>query len=132
MTGIFGDKGVTKQVIVLEITDTHFVGAYTSTFEGKSNKLDNIKEVDNPDDWYPISPAEGKYAALEAPKDGLGKAEWVCLSQIISVPIEAEVRFDLIKPWRLTIFIDPWIWDEGPRCVIFCGFIKIKEKLHSK
>jgi hypothetical protein len=92
ITSIFSDdKGVKKQVIVLAITETHFLCAYTSTFGGTSDKLDDIKEVANPDDWYPISPAQGKYAALPAPKDGLGKAEWVCLSQVIAVPIGGKV-----------------------------------------
>jgi len=97
MTSIFDcDQGVKKQVIVLAITDTHLVGAYTSTFGGISDKLDDIKRVVvtklNPNEWYPISLAEGKYTALAAPKDGLGKAEWVCLSQLQFL---LERRYDL-------------------------------------
>jgi hypothetical protein len=86
MTSIFGGDPVNKQLIVLEIKDTHLVCAYTSTF-GSSQKLDPVKIVD-PSKWYPISPGEGVYTPLAQPKGGDGLAGWVCLSQIISVPLE--------------------------------------------
>jgi hypothetical protein len=87
MISIFeGKEPVKKQLIVLAITTTHLVCAYTSTF-GSSQKLDPKKIVD-PRNWYPISPGEGVYTPLAQPKGGDGLAGWVCLSQIISVPLE--------------------------------------------
>ncbi|KIM38466.1 hypothetical protein M413DRAFT_30018 [Hebeloma cylindrosporum] len=89
-----GKEPVKKQLIVLAITDTHFVCAYTSTFGGSSSKLDPERVV-NAHNWYPIAPAEGEHTPLAQPTGGDGVAGWVCLSQLISVPLEDKTAVPL-------------------------------------